>query len=117
MSRRIKKIDDLVRDAIADILIKHLSFKKGVFVSVIRVDTTKDLRYAQVFVSVFPVEEQDYAIKTISKELYRIQGLLNKKLCSKILPRLKFVLDTTQQDMTDIEKVFRQIHEEHDKDR
>ncbi len=116
MSRRIEKIDDLVRDAVADILLKHLSFKKGVFVSVIRVDTTKDLGYAQVFVSVFPIEEQEYAIKTISKELYRIQGLLNKKLCSKITPRLRFVLDTTQQNMTDIEKVFQQIHEEHDED-
>ena len=113
MSRRIKKIDDLVRDAVSDIFLKHLSFKKDVFVSVIRVDTTKDLQYAQVFVSVFPIKEQKYVIKTISKELYRIQGLFNKKLCSKILPRLKFVLDTTQQNMTDVEKVFQQIHKEH----
>ena len=112
MSHRIEKINDLVRDNVAEILAKHLSFKKGVFVSVSRVDTSKDLRYARVFVSIFPEDQESYAMATLKKELYQIQGELNKKIQSKILPRIEFISDKTQQGVDQIEEIFQQIHNE-----
>ena len=112
MSHRIEKINDLVRDNVAEILVMHLSFKKGVFVSVSRVDTSKDLRYARVFVSIFPGDQEPYAMATLKKELYQIQGELNKKIQSKILPRIEFISDKTQQGVDQIEEIFQQIHNE-----
>lgn len=112
MTRRVEKINDLVRDSVAEILLQYLSFKKDVFVSVLRVDTSSDLRYAQVFVSIFPVSEQQYALATISNELHRIQKELNKKLQSRNVPKVEFVSDQTQQKVSDIEEVFQQIHDE-----
>lgn len=112
MSHRIEKMNDLIRDCVSDIILKHLSLKKGVFVSITKVDTTKDLRYARVFVSIFPTDQKEYVLATLSKELQRIQNLLGKQLHSKIIPRLRFSLDDTQQEVSDIEEIFQQIRNE-----
>lgn len=112
MSHRIEKVNDLVRDKLAEILAKHLSFKEDVFVSVSKVDTSKDLRYARVFISIFPHNQQDYVFATLKKELYNIQGQLNKRVHLKITPKVEFVHDKSQQNIDEIEKIFRQIHKE-----
>ena len=90
MSHRIEKVNDLIRDNLAKIIKNHLSLKSGVFVSITKVDTSRDLRYAHIFVSVFPEKQQEYAIETLKKELFRIQGELNKTLEMKSFPRLEF---------------------------
>jgi ribosome-binding factor A len=116
MSHRIEKINDLIRDSIAEILVKHLSFKKGVFVSVTKVDTSKDLRYARVLVSVFPENQQSYAIATLKNELFSIQSQLNKRVNSKSVPKIEFIMDKTQHNVDEIENIFKQIHEEHEEE-
>ena len=112
MPHRLEKINDLIRDTIAQIIVKHLSLKKDVFVSVTNVDTSKDLRYARVFVSVFPVEHKDYIEKTFARETYHIQGILNKTLRMKPLPRLEFIIDETQQKLGELDEIFEQIRKE-----
>lgn len=112
MTQRIDKINDLLRDNLSRIISRDLSLKTDVLVSIIKVDTSKDLRYARVFVSVFPEDQRDYAQKTLRKEMYRIQGLLNDALTLKILPRIEFIIDTTQQQVSRFEDLFDQIRKE-----
>lgn len=109
MSTRIEKINDLVRQNVDEILLKELSLKEGIFITIAKVDTTPDLRYTRIFVSIFPEKEISYAIKTLEKELYKIQGLLNKKLHLKPLPKVEFKLDTTEQKADEIEKLLKEI--------
>jgi ribosome-binding factor A len=108
-SQRIEKINTLVRSHLDDIIRKNLSLKAGVFVTIAKVDTTPDLRYTRVFVSIFPEKEIDYAIKSLDKEIYRIQGLLNQKLKMKILPRVEFRVDHTEAQADIIEKLLNEI--------
>ena len=112
MSQRIEKINDLIRDNLSRIISKNLLLKADVLVSIIKVDTSKDLRYARVFISVFPEDQQDYLKKTLFKEIYRIQGLLNKTLNLKIFPRIELVIDTTQQQVSRLEDLFEKIRKE-----
>ena len=109
MNQRIQKINALVQQAISEILPRELSLKSGVFLSVAKVDTTPDLRYTRIFISVFPFKESNYAMKTLSKEMFRLQGALNKKLHMKPLPRLKFILDDTEEHADVIEKILLEI--------
>jgi len=109
MSTRIAKINDLIRQNINDILTRELSLKPGVFITIAKVDTTPDLRYTRIFVSIFPEKETAYAVKTLGKELYRIQGALNKKLHMKPLPKVEFKLDTTEQKADEIEKLLKNL--------
>lgn len=114
MGNRIEKINDLIRDNISVIINQELSLKSGVFVSVVKVDTSRDLRYARIFISIYPVSERDYAMKTMKKELYKIQRSLNKKLSMKILPRISFEIDTVQENLGKLEDLFDQIKQEKD---
>jgi len=109
MSARTVKINELVKQHVNDIILKELSLKSGVFVTIAKVDTTPDLRYTRIFVSVFPEKEIDYVEKTLTKELYRIQGALNKKLHMRPLPKIQFITDLTESKADEIEKLLKQI--------
>jgi ribosome-binding factor A len=106
MSERTVKLNKLIKRHLGEIFLKELSLKPGLFLTVSKVDTSPDLRYTQVFISVFPYKESGYAMKTLSKELYFIQGSLNKKLNMRPLPRLEFKLDPTEEDADKIEKIL-----------
>lgn len=93
---------------------RELDLKSGVFVTISKVDTTADLRYTRVFISIYPEKETNYVMQTIKKELYKLQGALNKRLHMKPLPRIEFFLDTTEQEADKIERTLRNIHNEAD---
>jgi ribosome-binding factor A len=109
MSQRIEQINELIRKTISELMIKNLSFKEGVFVTVTKVDTSKDFRYTRVFISVFPEKEIHYVEKTLIKEIFDLQRELNKKLHMKPLPRVEFRLDMTESKADEIEKLLRQL--------
>jgi ribosome-binding factor A len=106
MNDRIVKINKLIKEHLGEILLRELSLKPGVFLTIAKVDTTADLRYAQVSISVFPYKEANYALTALSNEIYSLQGALNKKLAMRPLPRLKFKLDSTEEGADKIEKIL-----------
>ena len=109
MSNRLPKINELIKHHVSEIIERDLDLKPGLFITVAKVDTTPDLRYTRIFVSIFPERETDYALKTLEKELYRIQGKLNRKLSMKPLPKIEFKLDTTEAQADEIEKLLKEI--------
>jgi len=112
MSNRIEKVNDLIRDNLSSIINKDLSLKRGIFVSITKVDTSKDLRYTKIFISIFPEKEIEYAMNTFKKEIFRIQNLLNAKLSMKVFPKIQFELDNTGKKITELDKIFEQIKNE-----
>lgn len=112
MSHRIEKINELIKKLISEIIIRELDLKPGVFVTVSKVDTTRDLRYTRIFVSIFPERDADYTLKTLEKEIYRLQGVLNKKLSMRPLPRIEFHLDTTEVKADEVEKILKKMGDE-----
>jgi len=109
MSQRIAKINELVKTHVNSIILKNLSLKEGVFITIAKVDTTSDLRYTRIFVSIFPEKEREYAMKTLDHEIFKIQGALNKKLRMRPLPKIVFQLDTTEEKADEIEKLLKEI--------
>jgi len=112
MSNRIDKVNDFIRDQISLIITKDLALKQGVFVSVTKVDTSKDLRYTKIFISVFPETEIDYATKTLKKEMFRIQKNFNQKFHSKYFPKINFEVDNTGSKITKLDEIFDKITNE-----
>lgn len=106
MSERIQKLNKLIKKHLGEILSRELSMKSGVFITISKVDTTSDIRYTRVSISVFPFKEADYVLKTLDKEIYSIQGALNKKLAMRPLPRIEFILDATEEKADEIEKIL-----------
>ena len=91
MSQRIAKINSLIQRALSDIILlehNHPSFK---LISILRVETTKDISQAKVYVSALQNEED------LTKYLTKLTPTLHKKLAKKIklrkIPSLKFYID------------------------
>ncbi len=112
MPKRIDKINPLIQDILSKLIAKEISLKPAVFITVAKVDTSRDLRYARVFVSVFPDTERDYAFQTILHERSKLQKLLHQELSTKILPKISFILDETESRADEIERLFQEIKEE-----
>ena len=110
MGYRIEKVNELIKQNLNDIFLRDLSFKEGVFVTISKVDTSSDLRYTRVLISIFPEKETKYVLETLRREMYQIQGTLNKKLSMRPLPRVQFELDTTEVKADEIEKLFQKIN-------
>jgi ribosome-binding factor A len=112
MSFRIEKINQLIRELLSKLIQKEISFKPEVFVTVFKVDTAKDLSHTKIFLSVFPIKERNYAIKTLEKETFHLQKEMNRELHLRIFPKLRFVLDNTQEKASEIEEIIEKIKKE-----
>lgn len=109
MSLRVTKVNDLLRDLIAEALTANVSFKDGVIVTVTRVRTTKDLRFANFSVSVFPESEGHYVKETLKHELSPIERDVHARLYMKPLPRLAFTIDETAVNADKVEKILKDL--------
>ncbi len=109
---RIRKINSLIRQHISLLISRHVDFKPGVFVTIPKVDTSADLRYTRISVSIYPSKESHYAMETLKKEKYTLQKELHKLLHMKPLPRITFYEDTTEAEADEIEKILIDIHNE-----
>lgn len=66
-SLRITKVNEQLRKLLGEIMERELSLKPGVIITIPKVDTSKDLRYTRMFISVFPERETNYVIETLKK--------------------------------------------------
>ena len=112
MSKRILKINQLLKEKLGEIIRKELSLKPSVLVTIIKVDTSKDLRYAKALLSVYPETEEDYALKTLYKESKKIHKVLHQELFMKPLPKIKFLINDNQKKLSEMEEIFDKIHQE-----
>lgn len=108
-SLRIQKVNELLRKQLGEIMERELSLKQGVIITIAKVDTSKDLRYTRMFISVFPEHETHYVTETLKKELSAIQKTLYSKLYMKPMPKLSFEIDTTAKNADAVEKILKEL--------
>jgi ribosome-binding factor A len=109
MFSRIDRVNELIKNTLARIIAEEADIPTGVFLTVTKVDTSRDLRYARVLVSVFPEKKFGETLRALGKKAYFIQGKLNKQLNMKPLPRIEFVPDHTEAEADKIEKILKEI--------
>jgi ribosome-binding factor A len=109
MFSRVDRVNELIKDTLAKIIHEEADLSPGVFLTVVKVDTSKDLRYARVFVSVFPEKHFGKTLEHLAKKAYFLQGHLNRQLHMKPLPRIEFVADKTEVEADKIEKLLKKI--------
>ncbi|MFA5926220.1 MAG: 30S ribosome-binding factor RbfA [Parcubacteria group bacterium] len=109
MFSRIDRINELIKNTLAQVIQEEAEIPLGVFLTVTKVDTSRDLRYARVFVSVFPEKKFGETLRRLEKKVYSIQGILNKKLNMKPLPRIEFISDRTEAQADEIEKILKDL--------
>lgn len=109
--RRIEKLNSLIQEEISKIIHKEIHVK-DTLITVLEVETTNDLKYTNILISVFPYDKTKLASETFQKAAFKIQGLLNKKLNIKVLPRIRFKFSETGKILDNIKEAFKKIKNE-----
>jgi len=89
--QRIKKINELLKRQIGQIILEEVDFPNNVLVTVSRVETSQDVTHCKVFISVFPETATKNVLAILGKVIYFIQQLLNKGLKMRPVPQIRFV--------------------------
>ena len=105
-TQRILKINKLIKQELGKIILTDVDFPRDVILTITKVSTSADLRYADVFISVLPDKKADEIKEMIEENIYFIQGKLNRKLFMKPLPRIRFVIDKSGEDVEKIGKII-----------
>lgn len=113
-ANRIEKMNSLFQQLIGEIIRPYLSGQAGL-VTVSRVEVSKDTKWAKVWVSIVGGDDETI-MNTIKKNLYDIQGELNRAVNLKLVPRLQFYLDTSPRYAQHINELINKIHQENEQD-
>ena len=106
-ARRIEKISILLREVIAAILERDVSFPPGILVTVTRVEATPDLYYATAYVTVLGSgEAEGEALGQLKRETAAVQRALNRKLRMRPVPRISFAIDQAEKRRERVEKLL-----------
>lgn len=109
-TNRIAKVNSYIQQVLGPILLEFLDSGDGL-VTISKVEASRDLRWAKIWISIFGGNDQKI-LEYIKRNLYDIQGELNRKFSTKIVPRLQFFLDTSPRYAEHIDELVRKVHAE-----
>ncbi len=110
---RTARVNEALKEEIADILDKKLKDPRVGFVTVTGVDVSPDLRHADIFVSIMgSKDEQQATYQILNRAKGFIRSELGKRLRIKFLPELSLYIDESVEEGLRITKLIDQIHKD-----
>jgi len=109
-SRRMDRVDELLKGEIARVIREDVADPRVGFVTVMDVETSPDLRNARVFVSVLGGEErEEEAIEALRRASGYVRSLVGEAVRLKYLPALRFEIDRTVKRAARIESLIEEV--------
>jgi ribosome-binding factor A len=111
MTDRIRKLNDLIRDEVGQILLQEFRLPDGILVTVLGASVSPTMEHATIFISVLPETKSKEILKKLKTDIYGFQQLLNKKLKIRTVPKIRFEIDTTEARASHIEEILQKDQE------
>jgi ribosome-binding factor A len=109
MSRRTEKIESLIQQAVGRFI---LELEWPSLVTISRVRVTENLASAKIFISVFDDKNIGTVKEILVKNLYEWQGRLIRGFSMKKVPKIRFIIDRSAENITRVGELLKQIHDE-----
>lgn len=111
-SNRMIRINDEIRKEISEILRADMKDPRiGVITSVIKVDTTNDLKYCKVYISILGDDDKKQEVMEVIKGASGyIRSLIANRINLRVTPELKFILDDSLEYSFKIDKIIKDIN-------
>lgn len=110
MTKRIERVNKLLKEEINKILLKEFDFEK-VLVTIIDVETAPNLSYADIKISVMPDDKEEQILKILESQIHSIQKALNKKLNMRPIPRIRFKIDKDLKKLHKIDEILEKLNQ------
>lgn len=112
MSRRIERINEILRERISNALQRQVKDPRlsNVIISVTAVEATADLSQAKVYVSILATEEEkEHALDGCRAAAGFIRRLLRPDVTFHRVPDLIFLLDNTIEEADRLSRLIRSV--------
>ncbi len=113
---RIKRVETLIKHEISNILLHEISDPRICFITIIRVEVSKDIKFAKVYYSVFGTEAQ---IKKTGEGLKSATGYIKRtigqRLELKFIPQIIFLLDDSARKSMKMNRLLEDLKEKENK--
>lgn len=118
-SRRILRVNQLLREVLSEVIRKEIKHHEiSPFVTITQVETSNDLHYAKVYISI-----ADGSKEALEKALSSFQYLAgfiavraSKKVNLHFFPELRFFHDKSIDNYFHLESIFKKIEDQKKKD-
>ncbi len=107
--KRSQRLSILLREEIADIIMRRVKDPRLGFVTVTDVELSQDLKIARVFVSVLKEEEKDLTLEILNSAKGLIRSEVSKRVRVKFIPTIEFRADSSVERGDKIDKLLREI--------
>lgn len=107
--KRSKRVGDLLREQVAEIIQYKLKDPRMGFITVTGVDMTDDLKIAFVYISVLKEEDKQISLEILNSAKSFIRTELGRRIRIKTIPTLEFRIDTSIAYGSRIEELLEKI--------
>src|SRR5208282_2483385 len=109
--KRSQRLGILLREEIADILMKKVKDPRLGFITVTDVELSPDLKIARVFISVLKDEDKEVAIEILTAAKGLIRSEVSKRVRVKFIPLIEFRIDKSVAHGGRIDRLLGEIRE------
>src|SRR5262245_9026115 len=106
---------DKVASVVQRILGEQMQLLELPFLTTIsKVEISPDMKYGKIWITVMPAGEANESkiLKLLDESIYDLQGSLNRGLPTKIVPRVKFAIDHSEEFSSHINELLRKTHDQ-----
>lgn len=106
---RIKRAEKIILEEVSKMIVtgKIKDPRVNSLISLTRVTLSKDIGYAKIYVSGFCTEKQvEKSVEALNHAVGFIQGIIGKKLKTRLTPRLKFFKDDSLKDGFEVNRII-----------
>ncbi|MFQ3573415.1 MAG: 30S ribosome-binding factor RbfA [Thermodesulfovibrionales bacterium] len=110
--KRSTRLSLLIKEEIADIILRKVKDPRLGFVTVTDVEMTQDLKMARIYISVMKEETTGLSLDILNSAKGMIRAELNKRVRVKFIPTLEFRIDEAIDRGSRIDQLLREIRED-----
>lgn len=101
----------LIREEIADIILRKIKDPRLGFVTVTDVELSDDLKIAKVFISVMDADSRDLTLEILNSARGLVRSEISRRVRVKFIPTIEFRVDTSIERGDRIDRLLREIKE------
>jgi len=107
--KRSQRLNILIREEMADIIMRRVKDPRLGFVTVTDVEMSEDLKLAKIYVSVFKEDERDLTLEILNNAKGLIRSELAKRVRVKFIPAIDFRIDKSVEHGDKIDCLLKEI--------
>lgn len=109
--KRSQRLSILLREEIADIIMRRVKDPRLGFITVTDVELSEDLKIARVFISVLKDEDKNTAVEILNSAKGLIRSEVSKRVRVKFIPTIEFRIDKSIERGSRIDSLLKEIKE------